>query len=277
MVEDALRFLRTWEVYIYGVLLLWLLWQIRNFILAWEEMRGAAFGLERENAQARLNRAAIMLMLILTAAMAEFIVISFIVPAVPGAIPLMTPTVDLLATPTITLSPELFDQATSTLSSEQAPQGIGCIPGQLTLTSPKDGAEISGVVILTGTVDIPNFGFYQYEVARPGETIWLTIQVGREIRREQTLGEWDTRTIPQGEYLLRLVATDNQGEPLATCTIRVRVVAIRENSGEASGRFARWEIDQRYDRNATVRLREPGGNMPWLGRTESPSKRRNYA
>ncbi len=234
--EEALRFFRTYEGYIYGVLLLLAVWQIRKFIIAWEEVRGAAFGLERESAQTRLNGAAIFLVLILATAMAEFIVVSFVVPAVPGAIPLLTPTIDLLATPTITLSPALLTPGVaitptlSTPSTQATVQGQGCIPGQLTLTSPKDGQEISGVVALTGTVDIPNFGFYQYEVARPGETIWLTIQVGREVKHNQTLGEWDTRTLAQGDYMLRLVATDNKGDPLATCTIRVRVVAKQETS-----------------------------------------------
>jgi hypothetical protein len=229
--EEALRFFRTYEVYVYGALLLLSLWQIRKFIIAWGEVRGAAFGLERESAQARLNGAAIIMVLILATAMAEFIIVSFVVPSVPGAIPLLTPTIDLLATPTITLSPALLTPGaviTSTLSTpgaEPTVQGEGCIPGQLTLAAPLDGQEISGVIVLTGTVDIPNFGFYQYEVARPGETIWLTIQVGREVKHEQTLGEWDTRTLAQGDYILRLVATNNQGEPLATCMIRVRVVA----------------------------------------------------
>jgi hypothetical protein len=231
---EALRFLNNNEGYIYGFLILLAIWQIRKFILAWEEVRGAAFGLERESAQARLNGAAIFLVLILATGMAEFIVVSFVVPTVPGALPLMTPTVDLLATPTVTLSPALLTPGaaiTTTLATPQAaltPQGEGCIPGQLNLTSPLDGEEITQVVILTGTVDIPNFGFYKYEVARPGESIWLTIQAGREVKRDQTLGEWDTRTLAQGDYLLRLVATDNQGEPLATCVIRVRVVATRE-------------------------------------------------
>lgn len=234
--EEALRFFRTYEGIIYGVLILLSAWQIRKFLISWEEVRGAAFGLERESAQARLNGAAILLVLLLAMAMAEFIMVSFVVPSVPGAIPLLTPTIDLLATPTITLSPVLLTPGaviTSTISTpspEAAIQGQGCIPGQLTLTSPKDGQEISGIVILTGTVDIPNFGFYQYEVARPGETIWLTLQVGREVKHNQTLGEWDTRTLAQGDYMLRLVATDNKGEPLATCVIRVRVMTQQQES-----------------------------------------------
>ncbi len=235
MEVEALRFLRTYEGYIYGFLLLLAIWQIRKFILAWEEVRGAAFGLERESAQARLNGAAIMLVLIMAVAMGEFIAITFVLPTVPGAFPLLTPTIDLLATPTITLSPALLTPGagiptpmTTALPALTA-QGEGCIPGQLDLSSPRDGEEISGVIVLTGTVDLPNLGFYKYEVARPGETIWLTLQAGREVKHEQALGEWDTRTLAQGDYQLRLVATDNQGETLATCTIRVRVIAPTED------------------------------------------------
>ena len=47
------------------------------------------------------------------------------------------------------------------------------------LTEPKDGDEVSGVVTLKGTADIPNFGFYKYEVAKPGDAVWLTISAGR--------------------------------------------------------------------------------------------------
>jgi hypothetical protein len=77
-------------------------------------------------------------------------------------------------------------------------------------------------------VDIPNFGFYTYEIARPGESIWLPIQVGREIKQEAVLGTWDTSALTPGEYLLRLVVTDNQGNALEPCVIGVMVLAARE-------------------------------------------------
>ena len=49
--EEALRFFRAYEFWIYILLALGGLIYIRKFILAWEELRGAAFGLEREAAQ----------------------------------------------------------------------------------------------------------------------------------------------------------------------------------------------------------------------------------
>jgi hypothetical protein len=228
--EEALRFLRSYEIWIYVLLALVSLFYIRKFILAWEELRGAAFGLERESAQSRLNRSASMLVLLLVTGLAVFVMVSFIVPMVPMANPIYTPTLDLLATSTTTLSPETEGgdiaqeiEATTTPPTLEPIGGEGCIPGQLMFLEPQDGAEVSGIVTLIGTVDYPNFGFYKYEVARPGDAIWLTIQAGRETKREGELGQWDTTGLSPGEYLIRLVLTDNQGETLEPCIITVYV------------------------------------------------------
>jgi hypothetical protein len=91
------------------------------------------------------------------------------------------------------------------------------------LSEPGDGSQVSGVIILRGTANVENFGFYKYEVARPGETVWQTIQAGRETRQDSELGQWDTRTMAPGDYMLRLVIVDNQGESLDPCVIMVNV------------------------------------------------------
>lgn len=204
---------------------------IRKFILAWEELRRAAFGLERESAQSSLNQAAGMLVVLFVMAIGVFVVVTFVSPAFPESNPLSTPTIDLLASPTTTLVEELPEEGMSEISTEELTmtitaeqvQGEGCIPGQIMVTEPREGTEISGVVIVEGTANIDNFGFYKYEIARPGETIWLTILAGREIKNEEELGNWDTRTLAPGDYMLRLVVTDNQGVSLDPCVIQVRV------------------------------------------------------
>jgi hypothetical protein len=227
--EDILRFFRAYEMWIYLGIGVLALWEIRKFGLAWNEMRGSLFGMERDSAQARLNQAATLLVFLLVMAIAEFTLVTFIVPSVPGAMPIPTSTLSILATATTTLpplSPSVEQSATPvpTSSTDQAaPQG--CVPGKVILTSPADGEQVSGVVTLKGTVDIPNLGFYSYEIARPGETIWLPIQVGREIKREDVLGTWDTSPLDPGEYMLRLVVTDGQGNTLEPCAIKVFVVA----------------------------------------------------
>jgi hypothetical protein len=230
--EDALRFFRAYELWVYLVLALGGLIYIRKFILAWEEMRAAAFGLERESAQARLNQAAGMTVLLLMIGIAVFAVVTFVVPSFPGSNPLLTPTLDLLATHTATLSAEneadqtviQTDQVGSVPSpTEVQVVGEGCVPGQIMISSPQEGAELSDVITIKGTANIANFGFYKYEVARPDDDVWLTIQAGREIVTENDLGQWDTRTLTSGDYMLRLVVTDNQGQSLPPCVIQVRV------------------------------------------------------
>jgi hypothetical protein len=100
--EEALRFFRTYEMWMYVILALAGLVYIRKFILAWEELRRAAFGLERESAQSNLNQSAGLLVLLFVMAIAIFVLVSFVAPAFPASNPLFTPTMDLLASPSIT-------------------------------------------------------------------------------------------------------------------------------------------------------------------------------
>jgi hypothetical protein len=225
--EEALQFFKAYEFWIYVGLGALALWQIRKFAISWEELRGAVFGMERENAQARINQSAAILLLLLVLAFVEFMAVTFIVPSVPGALPLPTATLDLLATATITLpaGTPLPDTTQTPISSQEPIAGEGCTPEQINFTTPVDGDEVSGVVVLIGTVDVPNLGFYKYELARPGETIWLPIQVGEQVKRDEELGTWDTSNLAPGTYALRLVVTDNQGATLQPCVIQVRVVA----------------------------------------------------
>ncbi len=228
--EEVLRFIKDYEVWIYVLLAFGGLIYIRKFMKAWEELRAAAFGLERESAQSHLNHSASMLAFLLFLGIGVFALGTFIVPSVPSANPLFTPTLDLLATPTTTLAAGANEGGslasfTSTPSPPPTvlPAGEGCTPGQAVLTEPQDGAEVSGTVTLKGTANIPNFGFYKYEIARPGDAIWLTIQAGRNVVLDGELGQWNTQTLSSGEYLLRLVVTDNQGNSLPPCVIKVYV------------------------------------------------------
>lgn len=227
--EEALRFFRAYEVWVYLLLALGGLIYVRKFILAWGELRGAGFGLERDSAQARLNQAAAALVLLLTMAITEFVLVSFIAPTVPGAIPILTPTLDLLATPTTTLPPvtqqpgETALPDTTPITPTQVVAGTGCIPDQIFIAYPQEGDEITGAVEISGTVDIPNFGFYKLEMKRPEETSWLTILAGNQIRRQEVLGIWNTSLLPPGYHQLGLVVTDNQGNSNPPCVAQVRV------------------------------------------------------
>jgi hypothetical protein len=227
--EQVLQFFRTYEIWIYIILGVLALWQVRKFALAWEELRGAFFGMERETAQSRVNSAATMVVIFIIMAVVEFTIVTFVVPTVPGANPLPTTTLDLLATPTTTLpAPTLDPNATpgNTPTPGEVAAAEGCTPGQVNLTLPKNGDRISGSTTIHGTADIINFGFYTLEIAFPGDAVWQPIQVGQKAIKNGDLGLWDTSTLTPGAYMLELVVTDNIGNAVTPCAIQVTVEAV---------------------------------------------------
>ncbi len=228
--EQVFQFFQAYEIWIYIILGILAIWQIRKFALAWEELRGAFFGMEREAAQSRVNSAATMVVILIIMAVAEFTVVTFVVPTIPGANPLPTATLDLLATPTITLPPPTQDPnetpgATPTPGEVAAAEG--CAPGQVNLTSPLNGDRISGSIIVKGSADILNFGFYTLQIAHPGDPIWSPIQVGQKAVKNEALGTWDTSSLAPGAYMLQLVVTDNVANVLTPCAIQVTVDPVQ--------------------------------------------------
>jgi len=226
---EAIEFTRAFEVWIYAFLGLVGLYFIRKFILAWQELRGAGFGLERDNAQSRLNQAAIILVLLIIIAVTVFVLVSFIAPSMPEANLLATPTFDLLVTATPTISPGQTETPasgipTAVLEQARATQPSGCVTGQIEITSPQSNQEVSEVVEVLGSAAIANFGFYKLEMKLPDDTEWLTLQAGNVAVQGGKLGDWDTRRLSPGEYQLGLVAVDNQARLSPPCVVQVRVV-----------------------------------------------------
>jgi len=219
---ELLGYLRDLEYLIYIVLGSLAVWQLRKFYLAWEELRAAAFGLEKESAQLRLNRSAALLVVLLFLVTAEFGLVSFIIPAMPGVNPLPTPTIDLLATPTSTLVPSPDPDTTpASISPPLATDMIqtGCIANEVMITYPENNGTISGIVEIEGTVNIPDFGFYKFEISAADSNNWLTVQAGDKPKEDEMLGFWDTTQLQAGNYYLRLVVIDNQGIQLDPCTV----------------------------------------------------------
>ncbi len=224
--EEALRFVRDNEIFIYLLLGIIAAWFLRKFTLAWRELREAAFGLERETAQARLNWSASILVFLLILGVVEFALVSYVVPTIPGAAPLFTPTLDLLATPTVTLDPNNTPGVPTRAPGSTLPPGESvCIPEQIIITNPDNETTVRGLINIIGSADIPNFGFYKYETSPVNDQTWLTIQAGNTIIKNDVLGPWDTTRLNPGDYFLRLVVTDNAGQSLPPCTIQVRVEA----------------------------------------------------
>lgn len=218
------RFLSTYEVLIYIILAIGGLFAFRWLWIAWNEWRQAVYNLEREFALRRIGRAVASLTLIFVLFCGELITASFIIPNLPASFFIATPTLDLLATPTGTITSEMATQLA--LTPQPVPtigNTSGCIPDKLIITFPKPGTEVQGVIDLQGTVNTPNFGFYKYEVAPLNSDTWATISAGTKVVINSSLGKWDTTTLTPGDYQLRLVVTDNQGQLLPPCIIPIRV------------------------------------------------------
>ena len=80
------------------------------------------------------------------------------------------------------------------------------------------------MVDLIGTANVPNFGFYKYEIALEGTQNWATVSAEREPKNNELLGKWNTLSLSNGNYFLRLVITDNVGNSLEPCVISIRVL-----------------------------------------------------
>lgn len=229
--DEILRFLKDAEPWIYGILLLAGLLTLRRLIKSWQELQTTLFGLEKENAQRRFTNSLTIIILLFILGMAEFAIASIVFPDFPRAQSLATPTIELLSTPTVLVQAEI--QSTGTPEAPavvELPLEEGCIAGQIEWIFPSPGSELKGEVELRGTVSVPNLGFYKYEYNQSGTDTWVTIAAGDRPIIDQPLGgdgsgRWDTSQLVPGDYLLRLVVTDNVNNVFPACVIPVRIVA----------------------------------------------------
>lgn len=218
------RSLANYEPLIYIALAIWGLFVFRNMYQTWREWRDSVFSLEREFALRRLGRTTAIALLILGLVFAEFFIATFVAPSLPASDILTTPTLNLLAAPPGTLSPEDATQAALSPNTQSVPSGMsGCAPDQIMITAPEPGEVVNGSIDIIGTANVPNFGFYKYEIAPMGTQNWATISADRNPKQAEKLGTWNTSSLTNGEYFLRLVITDNVGVSLEPCVIAVRV------------------------------------------------------
>ena len=95
------------------------------------------------------------------------------------------------------------------------------------ITSPAEGQTIAGIVNITGTATGPGFARYEMAFAyepNPTDT-WFEMQPPSAAQiADGTLAVWDTRSIADGIYMIRLrVYSVDSGTPVETIVHRVIV------------------------------------------------------
>ena len=223
----VIRFLAEFEVPIYLMLGIVALIYLRRILMALQEKRSAIFGLEREAAQRKVVGASTVLILVGLLTVGEFVVATFLAGELAQEPTFATPTIEVLTTPTVTLGPPPEGATpTPTLYPQVQLEGIesNCINDVLEIESPEHLSEVSGVVELIGSVNTENFGSYKYEYSTM-EANWQTIAAGSVVRIDESLGNWYTNDLEPGEYMLRLVALDNDGVEQSACVIQVSIPA----------------------------------------------------
>ncbi len=97
------------------------------------------------------------------------------------------------------------------------------------VSSPAAGDAVRGRINITGSASIPLFQFYKIELASgasPPDSAFrnLAPDVQRNAIKSGVLGAWDTTSVPDGTYALRLTVVDQRGNfPCPPVTIRVVV------------------------------------------------------
>jgi hypothetical protein len=224
-----LHFFTSYAILIYLLLAIGFMFVIRSLIRSWREMGESLYGLERELAHRHMRQAVAAFSLIVFLAIAELVLTVFLAPNLPALALLVTPTMNPLLTPINIMPPDMLANSRDlTPVSTPTAQTTGCIPGQIMITSPKPGEVVKGKVILLGTANIPNFGHYKYEFSPMGTDVWSTIVANDTVIQDGELGPWyttNTDLVPPGDYDLRLVVFDNQGNALPPCVVPVRVAA----------------------------------------------------
>jgi hypothetical protein len=112
---------------------------------SWSEWQIAVFSLEREFSSRRLGRSALISVLLVIFFCFEFFMASFIMPGLPADVFLTTPTLDLISTPTGTLSAEMMTQFANLPSQYPAAVQYWLYSGADCFTFPEPGDEVKGI------------------------------------------------------------------------------------------------------------------------------------
>lgn len=230
---ELFHFLVDYQLWIYAVLGVLALVYLIRVITAWRERYSTIFGLERDDAQRRLNSGLAIFVLLLLLIGAEFVLVTFVIPEWP--LVMMTPTPVPAAAeeeqPMITGS--AGEGGLVILSTPEGAEGggavsrlsSGCIPNQLEWLAPRSGDVIEGSYTLKATVNVKDMAFYNWAFASvDAQDSWQTLSAGNLPVIEGELGLWATSQVANGDYVLRLTVYDLNNQELPSCDVYIRVL-----------------------------------------------------
>jgi len=95
----------------------------------------------------------------------------------------------------------------------------------VSIDSPLAGGAVQGLVLIGGTISVEGFQSYQlaFSFSEEIDPDWFTISEAETLDEDGILGEWDTSTLPDDTYDLRLTVMLADGTSIETTVNGVRV------------------------------------------------------
>jgi LysM repeat protein len=143
-------------------------------------------------------------------------------PALPTATETMVSETAIPPTPSLTLVPSAAPPIGLTAISTLTATDGACTNPDSRITSPRVGELLLGTIQIIGTARVANFASYRLELRQEGTgQPFAAFMTGDQPVKNGLLAEIDTRQWPNGEYWLRLVVVDAQGNYPERCSILI--------------------------------------------------------
>jgi hypothetical protein len=234
--ETLITFIAQVSFILYALIGIGIFFSIRGLVLSRRSRRVAVFGLEKEKAQQSQQSALNTIVFLLMLAVGVYIISAILEPnldtsvetfATPTSEIFITaapsPTAALVLYPTITATPGLPPAEAGDQPAEPAEPVDGCAIIGSNISSPTTGTTVSGQVTVEGEANVFDFAQYKFEVRSPATSDqWVVVGTFNQ-PRTGFLGTWDSTSLSPGEYVLRLVVSQNSGNIVTPCEVPITI------------------------------------------------------
>jgi len=233
--RTLIRFVTRIHIIIYLLCGIGIFFAIRTLVLSRRARRIAIYPMEHETARNLRVRAFSTIASLVAVIGGTYVLVNIVEPnlGTPPDLPTPTPVVFLTQAPTSTPYRLLFATVTPTIAllpggesalpSAEGLRGADCLLGAR-ITSPVEGETVSGQVGVEGDANTVNFAQYKLEIrgAATGGA-WAVVNNFNRPVLDDYLGAWDSTSLPSGDYTLRLVVFDTEGNFVTPCEVGIVV------------------------------------------------------